>query len=147
MKEKVSQRRKSLIILRYVTPVLLVLLLTAALFIPSLTCYIESTKTYETNSAASLAKNTWNTVRRYLFSSEVTEKNNITETFSKEALAAVITVYALFIIGALATVITSLAALIFLFYEPKKQNVGQLQRAESSLRLFPIGACLFFCIL
>jgi hypothetical protein len=82
-------------------------------------------------------KNTWDTVRHYFFSSEVTEKNNVTDTFSKEAFAAVIAVYALFILGILATAVTSVWAIKILFSPPRgKKSGGQFSRSRALFLTF-----------
>jgi len=132
MIETISRKRKRLILIRYIAPMALILLLTAALFVPSVTGYIKSNETYEENSVASLAKNTWDTVRRYLFSSDVTEKNNVTETFSKEAFAAIIVFSSLFMLGALATFLTSAMAVKILFFPPDgKKSDGEMSRVRA----------------
>ena len=105
-----TQKGRRLVLLRYASPTVALLLTLISLFVPCLRYTTSDTGTGKVNSLVTQLGYTWDSVRQFLFGAG--ELSAVNEKFAQVVFALILVSVLLFLVGATATVWASVGALL-----------------------------------
>ena len=136
--DQTNHKKRGLLLTRACLPPVFLTLMTVSLYIPCLRFTTADTGTGETISLAALLGNAWEQVREFLFGAE--ELSAANETFSWTVLILILVCVLLYLVGAVATVWSSVGAI---HYASELKERGTARALY--LTLFPnrIATCIW----